>query len=137
MQQNCIAKTKSVEFFSNHRIPSVNAIQTYKNPSLNITKFTQQLFTNISQTEIYDIIQNNSRTNAKMFLSPKIEMELNDIIEKAKILSKFKKIQIPAHNFSINDFLPDFGLRNIFPNFSPIIILLFIAIIVALRLGCK
>ena len=63
-------------------------------------------------------------------------MELSVIIEKAKSLGKFKKVETPVHVFSINDILPDFGLRNIIPNLS-IVLLLVIGILFALKLACQ
>jgi hypothetical protein len=149
LEKNCIAKTKTVQLSSSHRISSAIQIQTYSNPSLNITNVLQKLFTNISQTEIYDIIQNNSKIKGKqsLFDPHLIKMELNDIIDQAKTLSKFKNIEIPPGTFNLDDILPDLGLSEILPDFDIskiwpntsviIVIFLILGILVALRIACK
>ena len=40
-------------------------------------------------------------------------MELNDIIDKAKALSKLKKIETPAGTVNFYDILPDLGISEI------------------------
>lgn len=103
----------------------------------------------MSQTEIYDIIQNNSNMKGKNSLadSTLLEMELNDIIDKAKALSEFKKIEIPAGTLNFYDILPDLGISEILsdidmskflPNSSVVIVIfLIMSIIVALKIACK
>lgn len=98
LKPNCMAKTNTVQFSTDHKFSSSQKIRTYNNPSLNITKILHNLITNVTRNNVYDFIQNNSLTN---FNQKEIQLKLNDIISKATELSKTKKIILPSTNFNL------------------------------------
>ena len=91
-----MAKTKTVQFSTNHKFSSSQTVQSYSNPSINITKILRYLFTNITTNDTYDLIQNKSLIGHQ-----NIQLELNQIINAAKKLTKFEEIIMPCSNFSL------------------------------------
>ena len=86
MKQGCIARTKTIQFTSTQQLSTQTKIQSYNSPSLNITKFLRDSFQNITQNDIYDIIQNTTliETFNKNDKFGNKQISLDDIIQTAK-----------------------------------------------------